>query len=107
MREPRAWSGASAAVQHLIQVAARSPEFDLSLACICLSLSLQDALPLKSLTFDVVYLVIYPYFPLDLTGFSQEKNLIQFLANKMQDFRNFVLHDCTLNFVAEHVYLKL
>ena len=36
--------------------------------------------------------VICPGFPLDLTGFFPSKHLIQLLANKMQDFRNFVLH---------------
>ena len=30
--------------------------------------------------------VIYPDFPLELTGFFQRKHVIQFLANKMQDF---------------------
>ena len=34
------------------------------------------------------------------------KHLIQFLANKMQDFRNFVLHSCIPIFDAEQVYLK-
>ena len=51
--------------------------------------------------------MIYPDFPLDLTGFFLEKHLIQFLANKMQDFRNVVLHHCILNFDAEQVYWKL
>ena len=32
--------------------------------------------------------------------------LNQFLTNKMKDFRNFVLHNCILNFDAEQVYLK-
>ena len=36
--------------------------------------------------------VIYPEFPLDLTGFFSGKHLIHFLVNKMQDFQNFVLH---------------
>ena len=36
--------------------------------------------------------VIYPDFPLDLSGFFQGQDLIQFLANKMQDFRNVVQH---------------
>ena len=35
--------------------------------------------------------VIYPDFPLDLTGFFGGRHLIQFRANKMQDFRNFNL----------------
>ena len=52
-------------------------------------------------------MVIYPDFPLDLTGFFPGKHLINFLANKMQDFRNFVLHNCILDFDAEQVYLKL
>ena len=34
--------------------------------------------------------MIYPDFPLDLTGFFSGKHLVLFLANKMQDFRNFV-----------------
>ena len=51
--------------------------------------------------------VIYSDFPLDLTGFFYGKNLIKFLANKMQDFWNFVLHNCILNFYAEQVYLNL
>ena len=51
--------------------------------------------------------MIDPDFPLDLTGFFSGKHLIQFLANKMQDFRNFVLLNCILSFDAEQVYLKL
>ena len=35
------------------------------------------------------------------------KNLIQFLAKMMQDFRNFVLLNCILNFDAEQVDVKL
>ena len=35
------------------------------------------------------------------------KDLIQFLANKMQKFRKFHLHNCILIFDAEHVHLKL
>ena len=46
-------------------------------------------------------------FPLDLTGFFPGKHLIQFLANKMDDFWNLVLHNCILIFDAEPVYLKL
>ena len=47
--------------------------------------------------------MIFPDFSLDLTHF-----LIQFLANKMQDFRNFkfTLHNCILIFDAEHLYLN-
>ena len=52
-------------------------------------------------------LVILPKFPLSLTGFFPGKHLIQFLAYKMQDFRNFVLHNCILYFNTEQVYLKL
>ena len=48
--------------------------------------------------------VIYPEFPLDLTGFFPGRHLIQFLPDKMQDFRNFVLHTCILIFDAEQVY---
>ena len=52
--------------------------------------------------------MIYPDFPLDLTRFVLGKHLILYLANEMQDhdFRNFVLHNCILNFDAEQVYLK-
>ena len=49
--------------------------------------------------------VIYPDFPLDLRGFFSRKHFIQFLANKMQDFRNFILHNCIRIFDAEQVYL--
>ena len=46
--------------------------------------------------------VMYPDFFLYSTGFFQGKHLIQFfLANNMQDFRNFELHNCILNFDAE------
>ena len=47
--------------------------------------------------------MIFPDFFLDLTYF-----LIQFLANKMQDFRNFTftLHNCILVFDAENLYLN-
>ena len=51
--------------------------------------------------------VIFPDFPLELTGFFPEKHLIQFLVLKMKDFRNFVLDNCILDFDAEQVYLKL
>ena len=34
------------------------------------------------------------------------KHLIQFLANKIQDFWDFVLHSCIPIFDAEQVYLK-
>ena len=51
--------------------------------------------------------MIYPDFPLDLTGLFPGKHLIQFLANKMHDFRNFPLPKCILNFDPEQVYLKL
>ena len=52
---------------------------------------------------------IYPDFPLDLTGFfsgSSSKHLIQFLVIKIQDFRNFVLHNCIVIFDAEQVTLR-
>ena len=53
--------------------------------------------------------VIYPNFrfSLDLTEFFPRMQLIQFLANNMQDFQTFVLHYCILNYDAEQVYLKL
>ena len=51
--------------------------------------------------------MIYPDFALDLTGFFLGKHLLQFLANKMHDFRNFVQHNCIFIFDAEQVYLKL
>ena len=51
--------------------------------------------------------MIYPEFPLELTGFFSGKHLIQSLVLKRKDFRNFVLHDCILVFDAEQVYLKL
>ena len=63
------------------------------------SLTILEALALK-------LQVIYPDFPLNSTGFFQGKHLIQFLAYKMQDFWNFVLHNCILNFDAEQVHLK-
>ena len=50
--------------------------------------------------------MIYPDFPLDLIGFFPGKHLIQFLAYKMQDFRNFDQHNCILIFDAEQVYLQ-
>ena len=50
----------------------------------------------------------------DLSRFSpwfdqifQGKRLIQFLANKMQDFRNFALQNCIVIFDVEQVCLKL
>ena len=51
--------------------------------------------------------MIYPSFPLDLDGFFQRKPLILFVAYKMQDFLNFVLHYCILNLDTEQVFLKL
>ena len=51
--------------------------------------------------------VIYSDFPLDLTGFFSAKLLIQFLADKMQDIRNFVLHYFILVFDAVKVHLRL
>ena len=53
-----------------------------------------------------VFEVNYPDFPLDMIGLSPGKHLIQFLPKKMQDFRNFVLHNCILICDAEPVYLK-
>ena len=50
--------------------------------------------------------VIFLEYPLDLTRFFSEKHLIQFSADKMQDFRNFALHNCILIFDAEHIYLN-
>ena len=50
--------------------------------------------------------VICPHFSLDLISFFRE-HLIQCVANKMQDFRNFVQHTCILIFYTEQVYLKL
>ena len=44
--------------------------------------------------------------PADRMGRKTGKHLIQFLANKMQEFRDFVLQNCILNFDAEQVYLK-
>ena len=35
------------------------------------------------------------------------KHIVHFLVLKKKDFRNFVLHNCTLVFDAEQVYLKL
>ena len=54
-----------------------------------------------------LYFVIFPNFPLKLTGFLKGKHLIHFLVLKMKDFRNFVLDNCILDFDAEQVYLKL
>ena len=50
--------------------------------------------------------VIFPDFPLELTGFFSGKHLIHFLVLKMKDFWNFVLDNCILDFDAEQVYLK-
>ena len=50
--------------------------------------------------------VISPDFFLESTGFFPGKHLIHFLVLKMKDFRNFVLHNCILDFDAEQVYLK-
>ena len=58
------------------------------------------------LDLNIRVIVIYPYFPYDLKGFFPGKFLIQFLANKMQNFRNFILHNCTVIFDAELVYLS-
>ena len=41
---------------------------------------------------------------LDLTEFLPGRHLIQFQANKMQDFRNFVLHNCIV--ILTQVYLQ-
>ena len=51
--------------------------------------------------------MIYADFPLDLTGVFSGKHKIQFLAYKMRDFWNFVLHNCIVIFDAEPVYLKI
>ena len=51
--------------------------------------------------------MISPGFSLELTGFFPGKHLIHFLVLKMEDFRNFVLDNCILDFDAEQVYLKL
>ena len=50
--------------------------------------------------------VISPDFSLEFTGFFPGKHLIPFLMLKMQDFRNFVLDNCILDFDAEPVYFK-
>ena len=39
--------------------------------------------------------------------FPGKAHLFQFLAEKMLDIRNFVLHKCIINFEAEQVYFKL
>ena len=51
--------------------------------------------------------------PSDLSRLSPQfdhiffgKHLIHFLADKMQDFRNFVLHKSILDFDSEQIYLK-
>ena len=51
--------------------------------------------------------MIYPEFPLKLTGIFPEKHLIHILVLKMKDFRNFFLHNCILVFEAAQVCLKL
>ena len=51
--------------------------------------------------------MISPDFPLELTGFFPGKHLIHFLVLKMNDFWNFVLYNCILDFDAEQVYLRL
>ena len=48
----------------------------------------------------------------DLTRFKFSplftgRHLFHFFANKMEDFRNFVLHNCILNSDAKQVYLQL
>ena len=55
----------------------------------------------------LIWAVIYPDFPPNLTGFFSGKHLIQLLANKLQDFWNFVLHYCVLLFDSEQIYLKI
>ena len=50
--------------------------------------------------------MIYPDFPLHLTRFFPGKHLLQFSADKIQNFRNFDLHTCVLIFDAEQVYLE-
>ena len=45
--------------------------------------------------------VIYPEFYLNLTQFYPRKHWIQFLANRMQNFWNLVLHNCILIFDAK------
>ena len=47
--------------------------------------------------------MIYPDFASIFPG----EALIPFLAKKVQEFRNFVLHNWILNFDAEQVYPKL
>ena len=44
---------------------------------------------------------------LELTRLFFGKHQIQFLVNKMQEFRNFVPHNCFLIYDAAQVYLKL
>ena len=51
---------------------------------------------------DLSFIQIFPLFDWIFSG----KNLIQLKVNKMQDFRNFILHSCILIFDAEQVYLK-
>ena len=50
--------------------------------------------------------MIFPDFSVDLTRFFQGMLLIQFSANEVQDFRNFVLHNCIPILDAEQVYVK-
>ena len=51
--------------------------------------------------------MIFPEFPLKLTGIFPEKHLIHILVLKMKDFWNFVLNNRILIFEAEQVCLKL
>ena len=44
---------------------------------------------------------------INLTGIFPGKHLIQFLANKIHKFRNYIVDNCILIFDAEQVCLKL
>ena len=44
--------------------------------------------------------MIYPAFPLEVTDIFPGEHLIHLLANKMHDFRIFILNKCILIFDA-------
>ena len=62
---------------------------------------------LKAGTHSLRQCVICPDFSLESTGFFPGKQFIHFLVLKMNEFRDFVLHNCILVFDSEQVYLKL
>ena len=72
-----------------------------ALAC-ATARQLQGACSSQSSLCWVILALIFPDFPLNLIGFFPGKHLIQFLANKMQKFWNFVLHNCISFLLLSH-----